>query len=366
MEVPLLDLKAQYATIRDEILAAVAEVIDSQHCVGGPKVAQLEGKIAEISDCKFAVGVSSGTDAILGCLMSLDIGPGDEVITTPFTFFSTAGCVARVGAKPVFVDIDPKTFNINPELIEPAVTEKTKAIIPVHLFGQMADMDPIMEIAKKHDLAVIEDAAQSVSSTYKGRKGGSIGTAGCLSFYPSKNLGGIGDGGMIVTNDEQLYRRMVMMRNHGQDSQYNYRYIGGNFRLDAIQAAALLVKLPHLDAWSQARRANAAYYDEKFADSPVVTPFVRPDCVSIYNQYCIRVPHRDELAAHLREEGIGCAIYYPIPLHMNDCFGYLGYNEGDFPEAENAAKEVLALPAYPELINEMKDYVSQTVLAFLG
>jgi dTDP-4-amino-4,6-dideoxygalactose transaminase len=271
-----------------------------------------------------------------------------------------------VGAKPVFVDIDPKTFNIDTALIESAVTEKTKAIIPVHLFGQMADMDPIMEIVKKRDLAVIEDAAQSISSTYKGRKAGSIGTAGCLSFYPSKNLGGIGDGGMIVTNDEQLYRRMVMMRNHGQDSQYNYRYIGGNFRLDAVQAAALLVKLPHLDAWSQARRANAAYYDEKFADSVVVTPFVRPDCVSIYNQYCVRVPRRDELAAHLREEGIGCAIYYPIPLHMNDCFGYLGYKEGDFPEAENAAKEVLALPAYPELTNEMKDYVSDMALAFLG
>ncbi|MHC4153419.1 MAG: DegT/DnrJ/EryC1/StrS family aminotransferase [Planctomycetota bacterium] len=366
MDVPLLDLKAQYATIRDEILAAVAQVIDSQQCIGGPKVAELEGRIAEISDCKFAVGVSSGTDAILGCLMSLDIGPGDEVITTPFTFFSTAGCVARVGAKPVFVDIDPKTFNVDVALIESAVTEKTKAIIPVHLFGQMADMDPIMEIAKKHDLAVIEDAAQSISSTYKGRKAGSIGTAGCLSFYPSKNLGGIGDGGMIVTNDEQLYRRMVMMRNHGQDSQYNYRYIGGNFRLDAVQAAALLVKLPHLDAWSQARRTNAAYYDEKFADSPVVTPFVRPDCVSIYNQYCVRVPNRDELAAHLKQKGIGCAIYYPIPLHMNHCFGDMGHEKDDFPEAENAAKEVLALPAYPELTDAMKDYVAETLVAFIG
>jgi dTDP-4-amino-4,6-dideoxygalactose transaminase len=360
MDVPLLDLKAQYATIRDEILAAVAQVIDSQQCIGGPKVAELEGRIAEISDCKFAVGVSSGTDAILGCLMSLDIGPGDEVITTPFTFFSTAGCVARVGAKPVFVDIDPKTFNVDVALIESAVTEKTKAIIPVHLFGQMADMDPIMEIAKKHDLAVIEDAAQSISSTYKGRKAGSIGTAGCLSSYPSKNLGGIGDGGMIVTNDEQLYRRMVMMRNHGQDSQYNYRYIGGNFRLDAVQAAALLVKLPHLDAWSQARRTNAAYYDEKFADSPVVTPFVRPDCVSIYNQYCV------QLAAHLKQKGIGCAIYYPIPLHMNHCFGDMGHEKDDFPEAENAAKEVLALPAYPELTDAMKDYVAETLVAFIG
>lgn len=365
MKVPLLDLKAQYAKIRDQMLSAVEEVIDSQQCIGGPKVAELEGRIAEISDCKFAVGVSSGTDAILNCLMSMDIGSGDEVITTPFTFFSTAGCIARVGAKPVLVDIDPKTFNINPDLIESAVTEKAKAIIPVHLFGQMADMDPIMEIAKKHDLAVIEDAAQSISATYRGRKAGSIGTAGCLSFYPSKNLGAIGDGGMIVTNDEQLYTRMVMMRNHGQDSQYNYKYIGGNFRLDAVQAAALLVKLPHLDAWSQARRANAAHYDEKFAGSVVVTPFVRPDCVSIYNQYCVRVPHRDELAAHLQEEGIGYAIYYPIPLHLNECFEYLGYKEGDFPEAEQAAKEVFALPIYPELTGKMEDYVATTVLLFL-
>ncbi|HUT29796.1 MAG TPA: DegT/DnrJ/EryC1/StrS family aminotransferase [Sedimentisphaerales bacterium] len=365
MDVPLLDLKAQYAKIRDEMLSAVAEVIDSQQCIGGPKVAELEGRIAEISDCKFAVGVSSGTDAILNCLMSLDIGAGDEVITTPFTFFATAGCIARVGARPVFVDIDPKTFNIDPALIESALTEKTKAIIPVHLFGQMADMDPIMEIAKEHDLAVIEDAAQSISSTYKGRKAGSIGTVGCFSFYPSKNLGGIGDGGMIVTNDEQLYRRMVMMRNHGQDAQYNYKYIGGNFRLDAVQAAALLVKLPHLDAWSQARRANAAYYDEKFAGSSVVTPFVRPDCVSIYNQYCVRVSRRDELAAHLKQKGIGYAIYYPNPLHLNECFKYLDYKEGDFPKAEQAAKEVLALPVYPELSDAMKDYVVHTVLAFL-
>jgi dTDP-4-amino-4,6-dideoxygalactose transaminase len=361
MEVPLLDLKAQYAQIKDELLAAVTEVIESQQCIGGPRIAELEREIAGISDCKYAVGVSSGTDAILNCLMSLDIGPGDEVITTPFTFFSTAGCIARVGAKPVFVDIEPKTFNINPELIEPAVTEKTKAIIPVHLFGQMADMDPIMEIAKKYDLAVIEDAAQSVTSTYKGRKAGSIGTSGCLSFYPSKNLGGIGDGGMIVTNDERLYERLVMMRNHGQDSQYSYKYVGGNFRLDAVQAAALLVKLPHLDAWSQARRENAAYYDKKFAGTAVQTPFVRPDCVSIYNQYCIRVPRRDEVVAHLKENGIGCAIYYPVPLHLQECLRQLGHKEGDFPESERAAKEVLALPIYPEITDQMKDYVAEII-----
>ncbi|MHC4619365.1 MAG: DegT/DnrJ/EryC1/StrS family aminotransferase [Planctomycetota bacterium] len=366
MEVPLLDLKAQYATIKDELLAAVSQVIDSQQCIGGPKVAELEEKVAALSDCKFAVGVSSGTDAILSSLMSLDIGTGDEVITAPFTFFSTAGCIVRVGAQPVFVDIDPKTYNIDPALIESAVTEKTRAIIPVHLFGQMADMDPIVEIAAKYNLAVIEDAAQSITSTYKGRKAGSIGTAGCFSFYPSKNLGGIGDGGMIVTNDEQLYRRMVMMRNHGQTGKYEYKYVGGNFRLDAIQAAALLVKLPYLDKWSQARRENAAYYDEKFAGTVVAPPFVSADCVSIYNQYCIRVPRRDELVTHLRDKGIGSAIYYPVPLHLQGCFSYVGYKEGAFPESEKAAKQVLALPIYPELTDEMKGYVADAILSSLG
>ena len=365
MEVPLLDLKAQYATIRDEILAAVAEVLDSQRCIGGPIVAELEAKIAALSDCRFAVGVSSGTDALLNCLMSLDIGPGDEVITTPFTFFATAGSIARSGAKPVFADIDPKTFNINPELIEAALTKNTKAIMPVHLFGQMADMDPIMKIAEKHGLAVIEDAAQSISSTYKGRKAGSIGTAGCLSFFPSKNLGGIGDGGMIVTDDQGLYERMMIMRDHGQKPQYYYHYVGGNFRLDPIQAAALLVKLPHLDAWSAARRRNAAYYDRKFAGSAVQMPYVSPDCVSIYNQYCVRVPRRDELVSHLRAKGIGCAVYYPVPLHLQKCFAYLGYRQGDFPESAMAANEVLALPIYPELTDKMKDYVVEVISIFL-
>jgi len=366
MEVPLLDLRAQYRAIKNEILAAVSEVLESQRCIGGPKVAELEEKIAAISDCKFAVGVSSGTDAILNSLMSLDIGAGDEVITTPFTFFSTAGCLARVGARPVFVDIEPRTFNINPEMIEPAVSEKTKAIIPVHLFGQMADMDPIMEVARKYKLAVIEDAAQSITSTYKDRKAGSIGTAGCFSFFPSKNLGGIGDGGMIVTNDRQLYERMRIIRDHGQNPRYYYRYIGGNFRLDPIQAAALLVKLPYLDKWSQARRDNAAYYDKKFANTLVQTPFIEPDCVSIYNQYCIRVPRRDELVAHLQEKAIGCAIYYPVPLHRQECFMYLGYRQGDFPESERAAKEVLALPVYPELTGQMQDYIVETILSALS
>ncbi len=362
MQVPLLDLKTQYATIKDEVLAYVSEVLESQRCVGGPKVDELEEKVAAMSECKFAVGVSSGTDAILNCLMSLGIGAGDEVITTPFTFFATVGCIARVGAKAVFADIEPRTFNINPELIEAVVTEKTKAIMPVHLFGQMAHMDPIMKIANKYNLAVIEDAAQSIASTYKGRKAGSIGTTGCFSFFPSKNLGGIGDGGMIVTNDEQLFELMKIMRNHGAHHKYYHKFIGGNFRLDPIQAVALLVKLPHLDKWSEGRRRNAAYYDGKFSGTFVQTPYVSSDCVSVYNQYCIRIPKRDEIMAHLEEKNIGCAIYYPVPLHLQECFRYLGYKEGDLPEAEKAAKEVLALPVYPELTDEMKDYVVEAIL----
>jgi dTDP-4-amino-4,6-dideoxygalactose transaminase len=361
-----LDLKAQYATIKDEVLAAVSEVLETQRCIGGPKISELEEKIAAVSDCKFAVGASSGTDAILNSLMSLDIGAGDEVITTAFTFFATAGCIARTGAKPVFVDIDPRTYNIDPSLIEAAVTKKTKAIMPVHLFGQMADMDPTMEIANKHNLAVIEDAAQSITSTYKGKKAGSIGTVGCFSFFPSKNLGGIGDGGMVVTNDERLYERLVMMRNHGQNPKYHYKYIGGNFRLDPIQAAALLVKLPHLDEWFQARQRNADYYNRKFAAALVTTPYVNPDCVSIYNQYVIRVPKRDELIAHLKKNNIGCEIYYPVPVHLQKCFEYLGHKQGDLPEAEKAANEIMAIPVYPELTDEMKDYVAETILAFLG
>jgi dTDP-4-amino-4,6-dideoxygalactose transaminase len=366
MVVPLLDLKAQYATIKDEVLAAISEVLQTQVCIGGPKVAELEKKIAAISDCKFAVGASSGTDAILNSLMSLEIGRDDEVITTPFTFISTVGCIARTGAKPVFVDIDPQTFNINAELVASAVTKKTKAIMPVHLFGQMADMDPIMETAEKYNLAVIEDAAQSITSTYKSKKAGSIGTVGCFSFFPSKNLGGVGDGGMVVTNDKGLYERMVMIRNHGQNPKYYYKYVGGNFRLDPIQAAVLLVKLPHLNDWSEARRRNAAYYNEKFKGTIVKTPYISSDCVTIYNQYCIRVPRRDELLAHLQKNKIGCEIYYPLPMHLQESFSYLGYKRGDFPQAEKAANEVLAIPVYPELTDEMKDYVAETILTFLG
>jgi len=365
MEVPLLDLKAQYATIKDQVLASISEVLDSQVCIGGPKVLELEQKIAAVSDCQFGVGVSSGTDAILNCLMSLDIGPGDEVVTTPFTFFATVGCIARVGATPVLVDIDPKTYNIDPNQIEVAVTRRTKAIMPVHLFGQMADMEPIMGVARRYKLAVIEDAAQSITSTCKGRKAGSIGKAGCFSFFPSKNLGGIGDGGMVVTNDEALYKRLLLMRNHGAEPKYYHKFIGANFRLDPIQAAALLVKLPHLEDWSEARRRNAAYYSERFAGTVVQTPCISPDCQTIYNQYCVRVPRRDEVVAHLRANKIGCEIYYPVPAHLQECFSYLGYSEGDFPEAEKAANEILALPIYPELTRPMQDAVVESILTFL-
>ena len=364
MQVPLLDLKAQYAAIKDEVLKQIGEVLDSQVCIGGPKVAALEKAVAELSGCKFAVGMSSGTDAILASLMAMGIGAGDEVITTPFTFFATAGCIARVGARPVFVDIDPKTYNINPALIERAVTKKTKAIMPVHLYGQLADMDPIMQVAAKSKLAVIEDACQAISATYKGKKAGAIGTCGCFSFFPSKNLGGIGDGGMTVTNDEALYKMLVWMRNHGSEPKYYHKYIGGNFRLDPIQAAALLVKVPHLESWSEKRRQNAAYYNQKFKGSTVQTPFISPDCGTIFNQYVIRVPRRDELFKHLQANQIGCEIYYPVPMHVQECFAYLGHKAGDFPEAEKAAREVIALPIYPELTDAMKDFVAKTVLEF--
>jgi dTDP-4-amino-4,6-dideoxygalactose transaminase len=366
MRVPLLDLQAQYATIKDEILGAVADVLESQRCIHGPRIAEFEEKIAAASGCEFAVGASSGTDAILNSLMSLDIGPGDEVITTPFSFFATAGCIARVGARPVFVDIDAQSYNINPALVEGAVTKKSRAVMPVHLFGQMAEMDSIMAVADTYGLAVIEDAAQSITSEYKGRKAGAIGTAGCFSFFPSKNLGGIGDGGMIVTNDAKLYERIKVMRNHGQTGVYRYKYVGGNFRLDAIQAAALLVKLKYLDEWSAGRRKNAAYYDKKFKGTAVQTPYVGDEFVSIYNQYVVRVQRRDEVLAHLKSKDIGCAVYYPLPLHLQECFEYLGHKAGDFPEAEKAAGEVLALPVYPELTDEMQDYVVETMLNFLS
>ena len=364
MKVLLLDLKAQYATIKDEVLVAAAEVLDSQVCIGGPKVAELEKKIARMSDCEHSVGVSSGTDALLASLMALDIGPGDEVITTPFTFFATAGSIARTGATPVFVDIDPCTFNIDPKLICESITPRTRAILPVHLFGQVAEMDSILEIARRYDLLVIEDAAQSIGATYAGRKAGSMGTTGCFSFFPSKNLGCAGDGGMIVTNDASVYERLSLMRNHGAKPKYYHQFVGGNFRLDAIQAAILLVKLGYLEQWSEARRENARAYDAAFRGTGVHAPSIRPYNESVFNQYVIRVSRRDELIGHLKKHEIGCEIYYPLPLHLQECFACLGYNEGDFPEAERAAKEALALPIYPELPAGEREFVAETVLQF--
>lgn len=363
MKIPLLDLKAQHAGIREEVLRAVGEVLDSQVCILGPKVEELEKKVAALSDCRYAVGMSSGTDALLAALMALGIGAGDEVITTSFTFFATAGCIARVGALPVFVDIDARTFNIDPARIEAAITPRTKAIMPVHLFGQMCDMDPIMEIANRHGIPVIEDGAQAISASYKGRKAGSIGAIGCFSFFPSKNLGAAGDGGMCVTNDAKLHEMLLLMRSHGSKPKYYHKFVGGNFRLDPIQAAVLLVKLPHLDAWSEARRRHAALYDAAFAGSSVVTPFIHPDCVSIYNQYSIRVSGRDALRKALTEAGIGTEVYYPVPMHLQECFQGGCRVVGSLDQSEAAALEVLALPVYPELSPEHLREVAETVLA---
>ncbi|MEA3367578.1 MAG: DegT/DnrJ/EryC1/StrS family aminotransferase [Planctomycetota bacterium] len=374
MAVPMLDLVAQYNTIRDEVRAAVDEVLQSQRCIGGPKVVACEKAVAEYSDARFGIGASSGTDAILNTLMSLGVGPGDEVVTTPFTFFSTAGCVARLGATPVFVDIDPETYNLDPAGLQAAITDRTKAVISVHLFGQCADMDPILEASGERGVAVIEDAAQAIGATYKGRKAGSMGDCGCFSFFPSKNLGAAGDGGMIVTSDPALADMCNIMRNHGSKPKYYHKYVGGNFRLDPIQAAVVLAKLPHLEDWHQARRNNAAYYNEQFAGcSAIVTPHVLPDNRMIYNQYVIRITDgdggpaaRDRVVEHLKEQQIGHAIYYPVPLHLQDCFADLGYKEGDLPHAEQAAREVLAIPVYPELSRDQQDEVAGAVLDVVG
>ncbi|MGB0383316.1 MAG: DegT/DnrJ/EryC1/StrS family aminotransferase [Ardenticatenaceae bacterium] len=367
MPVPLLDLKAQYATMREEIREAIDRVVESQYFILGPEVQALEKEIATYSQCEYGIGVSSGTDAILVCLMALDLKPGDEIITTPYTFFATAGCVTRLGAKPVFVDIDPHSYNINPAQIEAVITDRTRAIMPVHLYGQMADMDPIMDIAQKHGLVVIEDAAQAIGSEYNGQRAGSIGHFGCFSFFPSKNLGGFGDGGMVVTNDAELAERVNILRKHGSKPKYYHHVVGGNFRLDAIQAAVLRVKLKDLDSWSDARQRNAAIYRQLFnqADIPsLVMPTEQPRYRHIYNQFVIRCPRRDELMAHLKEHKIGGAIYYPVPMHLQKCFADLGYQEGDFPVSEQAAQETLAVPIYPELTEDMQARVVEVISAF--
>ncbi len=365
-KVPLLDLKAQYQTIKEEIRLAVDRVLETQSFINGPEVQQLEEAVAAYCSCKRAVGVSSGTDALLCSLMALGIGHGDEVITSPYTFFATAGSIWRTGAKPVFVDIEADSYNINAHLLEQAITPRTKAIIPVHLFGQCADMDPILELAARHKLYVIEDAAQSIGASYKGRRAGSMGTVGCLSFFPSKNLGGAGDGGMVVSNNDGLAEKIRMLREHGMKPKYYYKYIGGNFRLDTLQAAVLLVKLKYLDAWSEKRRRNACLYDELFKGCQEVTaPVIRPYNISIYNQYVIRVAsQRDELVRFLNNRGIGTAVYYPLSLHEQECFQSLGYQRGDFPESEKAAAATIALPIFPELTDDQIRSVASTVKEF--
>ncbi len=365
MQVPLLDLKAQYAIIREEIIPAVQAVLESQIFNIGPAVKELEKTIADYCGCKAAVGVSSGTDALLVSLMALGIGPGDEVITTPFTFFATAGGIWRVGARPVFVDIDPETFNIAPAGIEAAVTEKTKALLPVHLFGQMAEMEAIMPIAERHGLAVIEDAAQAIGASRNGRMAGSMGTMGCLSFYATKTLGAFGDGGMVVTQDAELAERLEKIRNHGQGGSYVHEFIGGNFRLDNLQAAVLGVKMRHLADWLDRRQAIGRRYGELLADcAEVVTPIIHPPNVSSFNYYVIRAQRRDELRAFLTDRGIGTSIYYQLCLHEQECFASLGYRRGQFPHAEQAAGEVLALPVYPEMADEQIAVVAEGIKSF--
>jgi dTDP-4-amino-4,6-dideoxygalactose transaminase len=351
MGVPLLDLQAQYRPIRDEMLAAMTRIADSQRFIGGPEVEAFEREMAADIGVAHAVGLSSGTDALLVALMALGIGPGDEVITPTFSFFATAGCVSRVGATPRLVDIDPATFNIDPAAMTAAITPRTRAIIPVHLYGQCAEMDPILEQAQRRGIAVIEDAAQAIGATYKGRQAGAMGTAGCFSFFPSKNLGAFGDGGLLTTDDATLAREVRLLRNHGAEPKYLHKRIGGNFRLDALQAAVLRVKRPHLGAWSEARRRNADRYDRLFAegDAAVGLPVRAPERHHIFNQYVVRVADRDRVRAGLDARGIGNEVYYPVPFHLQECFAPLGYRQGDFPVAEAAAGEVLALPIYAEL-----------------
>jgi len=375
MPVPLLDLRSQYAAIREEIRAAIDRVADGQQFILGPEVEGLEQEVATYSQCEYGIGVSSGSDALLVSLMAIDIKPGDEVITPTYSFFATAGAVARLGAVPVFVEIDPLTYNIDPEQIENAITEKTRALIPVHLFGQVADLDPVMEIARRHDLYVIEDAAQAIGAEYRGRRAGSIGDFGCFSFFPSKNLGGFGDGGMVTTNNQELADKVKLLRNHGYRPKYYNKVVGGNFRLDAIQAAILRVKLKYLDGWTEARQRNAALYRELFRDaglgvdaypsrSQIVLPVEANEVRHIYNQFVIRNGARNELLAHLKEKKIGAEIYYPVPLHLQECFADLGHKTGDFPQSEQAATESLALPIYPELTPEMMQTVVDAIADF--
>ncbi|MBF0326111.1 MAG: DegT/DnrJ/EryC1/StrS family aminotransferase [Alphaproteobacteria bacterium] len=361
MSVPLLDLKAQFSAIEVDIRSAIDRVLATQHFILGPEVEACEREIADYCRVGHAVGVSSGTDALLVALMALGVGPGDEVVTTSYSFFATAGVVARLGARPVFVDIDPATFNIDPQAIEQVLTDRTRAIIPVHLYGRCAAMDKIGEIAAARGIPVIEDAAQAIGASIGGRMAGSFGAMGCFSFFPSKNLGAFGDGGMVVTDDSDLAERLRILRVHGASPKYYHAMVGGNFRLDALQAAVVRVKLPHLDAWSAGRRANARRYADRLSDiQGLICPDITPG--HVVNQYVVRIPgRRDAVAAHLRQARIGVEIYYPRPLHLQECFSALGYRPGTFPHAELAAAETLALPIYPELTPDQIDEVATAI-----
>jgi len=365
MQVQLLDLKIQYESLAKEILSAVEGVLKDANYIMGKQVEELEKKTCEYLGCKNAIAIASGTDALLLSLRAAGVGYGDEVITTTYTFFATAGAIVNVGARPVFVDIIPGTFNIDPKKIEAVVTKKTKAIIPVHLFGQSAEMDPIMAIAKKHNLKVIEDACQSIGTKYKNVYVGNIGDTGCFSFFPSKNLGCAGDGGMVSANNQEMADKVKILRVHGGEKKYYHRIVGTNSRLDTIQAAILLVKFKYLDKWSKLRGEHGERYNSELKGvGDIVTPSKIADSNHVYNQYTIRTKKRDALQEFLKENGIGSAVYYPMPLHMQECFKNLGYKEGDFPEAEKAAKESVSIPVYPELTDEQQEYVIDKIKEF--
>ncbi len=367
MKVPLLDLKAQYSTIRSEIQQAIERVLESQHFILGPEVEGLEREIAAFCQAPFAIGLSSGTDALLAALMAIGIGRGDEVITTTYSFFATAGVIARLGARPVFVDIDPKTFNLDTGEVGQKITSRTKAIMPVHLFGQCAAMDAILEIVEGKGIHVIEDAAQAIGARdNSGRQAGTMGQMGCFSFFPSKNLGAFGDAGMVITNDDHLAETLRVLRVHGAKPKYHHSLVGGNFRLDALQAAILLVKLKHLTRWTEMRRHNASRYRLLFEEMGLLECVSLPEDSAghIYNQFVARFPDRDRLQRFLREKGIETEVYYPVPLHLQDCFAELGYQSGDFPNAEAAASDSLALPVYPELTEEQQRYVVEQIRNF--
>ncbi|HEX8852737.1 MAG TPA: DegT/DnrJ/EryC1/StrS family aminotransferase [Pyrinomonadaceae bacterium] len=370
MRVPLLDLREQYEGLREELRAAVEAVLDSQQFILGREVRLLEEELARYTGARHAVGCASGSDALLLALKALDLRPLEEVLTTPFSFFATAGSIVHAGARPRFVDIDPQTYNLDPSLVDSAITERTRALMPVHLYGQCAEMTPLLAVAARHGLPVVEDAAQAIGATDEGRQAGSMGAIGCFSFYPTKNLGAAGDAGMLTTNDEQLAERLRRLRVHGGATEYHHAEVGFNSRLDTIQAAVLRVKLPHLDSWTRARRERAATYTRLFEETGLTAdltpPQTRPAAAHIFHQYVVRVHdgRRDALAAHLRECGVGTKIYYPVPLHRQDCFASLGYREGELPESERAARETLALPIYPELKEEQQHYVVESIQRF--